>query len=126
MDYLFFQTLAINGFDGIGHYLRANLLVNLCSTYAIAPATGCNSNFKTTKAVGRGSRRRRPGSRRRQVEGHVGASAAAPIVNGLLGNRQAPARKNAARIRRQAAKPSPALENAGAPVLDYLLGSDDR
>ena len=25
---------AINGFDSVGHYLRAALIVNLCSTYA--------------------------------------------------------------------------------------------
>ena len=33
MDYIFFQMTAINGFDALSHYLRAGLLVNLCSTY---------------------------------------------------------------------------------------------
>jgi virulence factor Mce-like protein len=120
MDYLFFQTLAINGFDGIGHYLRANLLVNLCSTYAIAPATGCNSNFKSTKAVGTAAQLAQTPPKSK------GSVAPAPILNGLLGNRQAQGRKNAARIRERAQKPSPALENAGAPVLDYLFGNDAR
>jgi virulence factor Mce-like protein len=45
MDYIFFQVTAINGFDGISHYLRAGLMANLCSAYATAPAGGCNSNF---------------------------------------------------------------------------------
>lgn len=45
MDFLFFQMAAINGFDGIGHYLRAGLLVNVCSTYALASVPGCSSNF---------------------------------------------------------------------------------
>ena len=33
MDYIFFQATAVNGFDGISHYLRAELLTNLCSQY---------------------------------------------------------------------------------------------
>src|SRR2546421_1725037 len=34
MDYIFFQMQAINGFDGVSHYLRAGLILNACSTYA--------------------------------------------------------------------------------------------
>jgi virulence factor Mce-like protein len=45
MDYIFFQVTAINGFDGVSHYLRAGLMANLCSAYATTPAGGCNSNF---------------------------------------------------------------------------------
>jgi virulence factor Mce-like protein len=45
MDYIFFQVTAINGFDGVSHYLRASLMANLCSAYATVPAGGCNSNF---------------------------------------------------------------------------------
>jgi virulence factor Mce-like protein len=48
MDYIFFQVTAINGFDGVSHYLRAGLMANLCSAYATVPAGGCNSNFTTT------------------------------------------------------------------------------
>src|SRR3954468_7135520 len=52
MDYLFFQMTAINGFDGVSHYLRAGLLTNLCSTYATEPGVGCNGNFTATRAIG--------------------------------------------------------------------------
>jgi hypothetical protein len=52
MDYIFFQMTAVNGFDGVSHYLRASLLTNLCSTYATAPAIGCNANFTPTQAIG--------------------------------------------------------------------------
>jgi phospholipid/cholesterol/gamma-HCH transport system substrate-binding protein len=45
MDYIFFQVTAINGFDGVSHYLRAGLMANLCSAYATTPAGGCNANF---------------------------------------------------------------------------------
>ena len=45
MDYLFYQVAAINGFDSIGRFLRAGLIVNTCSSYAIEPVSGCSANF---------------------------------------------------------------------------------
>jgi len=45
MDYLFFQMTAINGFDSAGHYLRAGLLLNTCSTYATEKTIGCEATF---------------------------------------------------------------------------------
>jgi phospholipid/cholesterol/gamma-HCH transport system substrate-binding protein len=47
MDYIFYQVAAINGFDSFGHYLRAGLIVNQCSTYAVEPAFGCSANFRS-------------------------------------------------------------------------------
>jgi virulence factor Mce-like protein len=46
MDYLFYQVAAVNGFDSIGHYLRAGLLVNSCTQYAISPSPGCTAEFQ--------------------------------------------------------------------------------
>ena len=48
MDYVFYQVAAINGFDQLGHYLRAILVVNLCSTYAIENDPACTANFVDT------------------------------------------------------------------------------
>jgi ABC-type transporter Mla subunit MlaD len=48
MDYVFYQVAAINGFDSFGHYLRAALLVNQCSTYATTPRFGCSANFSAS------------------------------------------------------------------------------
>jgi phospholipid/cholesterol/gamma-HCH transport system substrate-binding protein len=45
MDYIFYQVAAINGFDAVGHYLRAELKVNQCATYAVRPVAGCSANF---------------------------------------------------------------------------------
>jgi len=45
MDYIFFQGTAINGFDQFGHYLRAGLIVNTCSQYAVEPQSGCSARF---------------------------------------------------------------------------------
>jgi phospholipid/cholesterol/gamma-HCH transport system substrate-binding protein len=46
MDYLFYQVAAINGFDSYGHYLRAQLIVNLCSTYSTSNSSACTANFQ--------------------------------------------------------------------------------
>lgn len=51
MDYIFFQTSGINGFDSFGHYLRAALTVNQCSNYATTPVFGCSSNFTQAGAT---------------------------------------------------------------------------
>lgn len=51
MDYIFYQVSAINGFDAAGHYLRAQLLVNTCSIYAITPDPSCIAKFAAPAAV---------------------------------------------------------------------------
>jgi phospholipid/cholesterol/gamma-HCH transport system substrate-binding protein len=48
MDYIFYQGTAINGFDAAGHYLRAQLLVNICSVYAITPDPSCTAKFASS------------------------------------------------------------------------------
>jgi ABC-type transporter Mla subunit MlaD len=45
MDLFFYITMSTNGFDEIGHYLRNNLIVTICSGYAITPTSGCSANF---------------------------------------------------------------------------------
>ena len=45
MDYIFYQATAVNGFDAVGHYLRAGLIVNQCATYAQTPVAGCSAKF---------------------------------------------------------------------------------
>jgi phospholipid/cholesterol/gamma-HCH transport system substrate-binding protein len=39
---------AINGFDSYGHYLRAQLIVNTCTTYAIRQNPSCTANFQSS------------------------------------------------------------------------------
>ncbi len=51
MDYAFYQVAAVNGFDQFGHYLRAQLLVNLCSTYAVENDPACTANFVNEPAA---------------------------------------------------------------------------
>jgi ABC-type transporter Mla subunit MlaD len=50
MDYIFYQVAAINGYDSIGHYLRAGLLLNQCSSYQITGSPACSSKFGSNEA----------------------------------------------------------------------------
>jgi virulence factor Mce-like protein len=45
LNWIFFQTTALNGFDDVSHYLRAGLLTNLCSGYATEPTPTCSARF---------------------------------------------------------------------------------
>jgi phospholipid/cholesterol/gamma-HCH transport system substrate-binding protein len=51
MNFIFFSMTSVNGFDEISHYLRASLLVNVCSTYVTASTAGCSANFTQRKSV---------------------------------------------------------------------------
>jgi phospholipid/cholesterol/gamma-HCH transport system substrate-binding protein len=132
MDYLFFQMTAINGFDGVSHYLRAALIVNLCSSYATAPAPGCNANFTTTRARSASSARLRPeqAALRRALRGDR------PVPGGRKPaepRRRPPRGAEDPRVRalreqgieriRRGAKRGAAPDGADGPLLDYLLGS---
>jgi phospholipid/cholesterol/gamma-HCH transport system substrate-binding protein len=51
VDTLMNVTLSTNGFDEIGHYLRNNLIVTVCSGLAITPTVGCGANFRSASAA---------------------------------------------------------------------------
>src|SRR3954469_18467602 len=145
MNYIFFQMTAINGFDEISHYLRAALLVNVCSTYVTAgEAPGCGAHFSPTQSVRSSSATSALDNAGNAPKGAKAASASpaqklAAIAKGLLnlGKRsptdsQATAQGKAGikRLQRAAAKgASPALENVGGSgsdeaLLTYLMGND--
>ena len=68
MDYIFYQVAAINGFDSFGHYLRAGLIVNQCSTYAADAGAGLLGELPGRRARAAPPRRApgepaRPGAR---------------------------------------------------------------
>jgi ABC-type transporter Mla subunit MlaD len=46
VDVLYYVALSTNGFDAIGHYLRNNLVVTICSGYSLTPTIGCSANFQ--------------------------------------------------------------------------------
>jgi phospholipid/cholesterol/gamma-HCH transport system substrate-binding protein len=49
MDFIFLGAGSTNGYDALGHFLRAELVANVCLTYALAPVSGCSAKlFSTT------------------------------------------------------------------------------
>jgi ABC-type transporter Mla subunit MlaD len=56
MDYVFFQVAAINGFDTIGHYLRAGLIVNTCTTYATTTNPACTAKYGSSSSSTRAAK----------------------------------------------------------------------
>jgi virulence factor Mce-like protein len=131
-DYLLFQTLAINGFDGIGHYLRAGLSVNLCALYTTRPAGGCNSNFTQTRATGAGAdlgpaladSSKPPAARGKDGDPTAGSvpPGGGPEAKRLAKQVAAAGKRNVDRVRERAGGPSPGLDGVADPLLDYLLG----
>jgi ABC-type transporter Mla subunit MlaD len=140
MDYIFYQVAAINGFDQFGHYLRAALIVNLCTTYATTPAPGCSANFQQAAAAAS----RLSASQRSQLITNLAALAGTrPVTTGArAGDAPAPGPDLPAislpgrlgdvlpKSARPPAAQAPAAQpgKAGAPdprqgLLDYLLGS---
>lgn len=46
MDFLYFQAAATNGYDSLGHYLRAIFVLTNCTTYVTTATPGCSANFE--------------------------------------------------------------------------------
>jgi hypothetical protein len=133
MDFLFFSVTAINGFDGISHYLRAGLLVNTCSIYSIEPVEGCSANFTSTRGVREASAssgRLDPhlAETRRVLQDAEGRSrdsgSAKPVERRAAEDPKLKAQreKGIERIREGARPPAP--RDGQEQLLDYLLGSD--
>ncbi len=57
MALLYGGAVAGNGFDSLGHYLRAEPLISSCTKYATTPLPGCSANFP---GAGRGGKKDGP------------------------------------------------------------------
>jgi ABC-type transporter Mla subunit MlaD len=144
MDYLLFQMLAVNGFDGVSRYLRAALVTNLCSSYAIVPVSGCNANFTQTESISssaagdddpalEATRKVLATHQAPQPKGGPGSGASGGQVDPFDALRELTDPKTAELrgevlddARDGARSPSPAYgpQDARDQALDYLLGSD--
>ena len=106
MDFLFYGVAAVNGYDEFGHYLRAALLVNTCSSYKTEPVPGCLAKFREPESES--------GTVARQVTAPAGTPSPAPTPAPTPAPATTPT-----------ATPAPGLTAAPAPadaaVLDYLL-----
>jgi ABC-type transporter Mla subunit MlaD len=131
MDYLFYQVAAINGFDAFGHYLRAGLIVNTCSTYSIRPLPGCSANFLPASASTASAASAQPRDqvllRTAQALREALAGTKKQKAKSTDRARRAPLTLPAAPAPSQPLVPAPkrAPNNGeGDPLLDYLFGGD--
>lgn len=147
MDYLFFQVAAINGFDQVGHYLRAGLIVNTCSNYSIQPVDGCTANFQSTgETSARAAAEAADDETLARTAKVLAGADPASVLPADQRTRNRELRRTIADARRRAAKqPAPKAEKPAAPpaatappaapptaltpaqrqatLLDFLLGS---
>jgi phospholipid/cholesterol/gamma-HCH transport system substrate-binding protein len=131
-DFLYYVTLSINGYDSLGHYLRAGLVANRCSKYSLEPtASECNANFYNpleSASASSAAFAAQGGSKSSSKSGDSSVAATGTLLQGLLGTAETPdqasQRKDSLkRLRSQASTPSRAY-GKGEPMLDYLLGGD--
>ncbi len=131
-DFLYYVTLSLNGFDSLGHYLRAGAVANVCSGGLEYGGTQCNANFYDPNdfATAKADLSAHNAPEPKKGSGDSSVAPSGSLLQGLLGTADTPQiareRKQAQqRLRRQARSSSPGLE-AGEPMLDYLLGGDGR
>jgi ABC-type transporter Mla subunit MlaD len=141
MNYIFFQMTAINGFDEISHYLRASLLVNVCSAYVTTEAPGCGAHFTPRKSItssnATSAATDAAAARKADASSRTPAVALAKVAKGLLSlGKSSPTdsrlgalnKQGIERLQQAAAKDSsPALDRVGGrdeALLSYLMGNN--
>jgi ABC-type transporter Mla subunit MlaD len=124
LDYVFYQTLAINGFDSLGHYLRTELIAKLaCGIYATTPAPDCNANFTSPPATAAASKDSLASLIASSRASQPQAARSSPPTSG--GRNDAPSPSPAPSGPRRAPSLSPKVERGSRePMLDYLLGGN--
>ena len=132
-DFLYYLTLSINGFDSLGHYLRAGLVANVCSEYRLTPSgSQCNANFynplETSSASSQTVEARNAPEPDAEAESGSSVPPTGTLLQDLIGTSETPEqarqRKDAQqRLREQARGGSKAL-GQGEPMLEYLLGDE--
>jgi hypothetical protein len=140
LDYLFYQVAAINGFDSFGHYLRAGLIINTCTTYSTAPQPGCSAKWEEQEDADSRAASLDPRNVRAAFAARAGEDRSAEAMRRAAGARSRPragarAPKRALRLptavlpgddatgpagRRSAGERSRRRTQEG--LLDYLLG----
>jgi virulence factor Mce-like protein len=128
-DFLYYLALSTNGFDSIGHYLRAGLVTNNCSTYVLTPASSeiCNARFFSAfgdAAADLSARNAKYGAKAQQSKGSV--SPQGTLLQGLIGTgdtaQQTRDREQGLERLREGAKGRSKALAGEEPMLDYLLG----
>jgi ABC-type transporter Mla subunit MlaD len=128
-DFLYYLALSTNGFDSLGHYLRAGLVTNVCSAYSLEISSTCNANFfdpfESASASGSLEARNAPEPKK---GGKGSVAPAGTLLGGLLSDEDSGTtlerQRNLKALRdRDAQGESPAF-GPEEPMLDYLLGDE--
>ena len=131
-DLIYYVTLASNGFDGLGHYLRAGLVTNVCSTYALEPSPACRSTFydpaAETSAASTQLEAANADPDRQKGKGSVPPTGT--LLKDLLGQSDptvdSQRERNLEALRRRSEQRSSPSPDPTEPALDYLLGGESR
>jgi ABC-type transporter Mla subunit MlaD len=134
-DFLYYLALSTNGFDSLGHYLRAGLVTNTCTEYAtISAGVACQANFTSAVAAGASSETEPLEARTAPEPRGDARGGSVPPTGTLLEDLLVP--EADARLRRQreqalealrerAAQASPGIPQAESePMLNYLFGGE--
>ena len=129
-DFFYYGSLSTNGFDSLGHYLRAGLVTTAaCSNYSLAPAGSqdCHAFFPRPESESASA----AAARSAKIAKTPGTAAPqrGDLLHDLLGTPETKAETQARtrgikRIRDRASRGSAGLGSADEPVLDYLLGGE--
>jgi hypothetical protein len=132
-DFVYYLALATNGFDSVGHYLRAGLVTNNCSNYVLRPsasAGACLSLFydPLSGPASASTEARNAKFDESKIDGKGSVTPQGTLLQGLLGspsNEEQTRQRDQGleRLRDGADGKSPALQNS-EPMLDYLLGGE--
>jgi ABC-type transporter Mla subunit MlaD len=130
-DTLYYIALATNGFDSLSHYLRAGLVTNTCTEYALQnTGIACTANFTSGLAASAGTKPLEAQLAPEPEKGGRGGSVAptGTLLRDLLGQSTDPEvdkerEANLRALRKRATQGSDGL-GAREPMLDYLLGGE--
>ena len=129
-DFLYYLTLSTNGFDSVGHYLRAGLVTThlLDRTHSTRERPACNAIFYDPQAAASAAAAGAHGSAPRRAETRRQRRAPRAPARGAARHRRdaadgASARKGCAACASGAAAGSTGPRTR-EPVLDYLLGGE--
>jgi virulence factor Mce-like protein len=128
-DFNFYAALSTNGFDEVGHYLRAGLANNLCTTYTTQPFSNCLAKFSNPGAAAASDTTEARNATAPKGKGGGSVPPSGTLLRELIGPGASSGRARERELnlealrRRDARGRSPALQGE-EPMLEYLLGEE--
>jgi ABC-type transporter Mla subunit MlaD len=135
MNFIYYGVAATNGYDTFGHYLRAELIANLCTAYTTVTNQNCDANFNRPDSSGSRS------TTRQYVEGSgddaktdaislpnqltPGTTSATTTGTGDAKAADGTVGKQTVENGEKGGKETPSTDDPSANLLNYVLGDDD-